>query len=375
MCTPDQRKALMSSLLIPLGMAIFPAILGRTALSSTPGQERLSTDLKRAGEVYKNIQVLKDLPASQLDGTMDFMAASLGVSCSYCHTNAMESDEKSTKETTRKMIVMTADLNKQWFSGFGVVNCYTCHRGRTEPGSIPEPIEPNPKTDTAATSATTPVPSLDSVIARYEKAAGGVETIDKLATLSLVGVQTVYGPGRSPESAAIEIYNKLPGKFLYRADLPEGPERRGFDGNSGWLSRNNDVHTLEAEALTRSSRDYDMMRYLRHKLAFSGVRVLGRDQIKDKDVIVVGAQSRDGSRVKLYFDAALGLLVRSAAQIKTPFGVLPDVIDFEDYKSVGGLMVPFRIRRSQPPAVVVWDFKQIKVNPPIDDSKFAIPGR
>jgi len=338
-------------------------------------QQRRATDTRRAGEAYKNIQVLKDLPASQLDGAMDFMAASLGVSCNYCHTSAMESDEKSTKETTRKMIVMTADINKQSFSGFGVVNCYTCHRGHTEPGSTPEPIQPNPKPDTGSNSASTPLPSLDSVIARYEKAAGGVATIENLATLLLAGVQTVYGAGPSPQSANIEIYNKAPGKFLYSADLLGGPERRGFDGESGWLSRNNDVHRLEAEALSRASRDSDLLAYLRLKQAFSGFRVLGRDKINDKDVIQVGALSRDGSRVRLYFDAALGLLVRSAAQNKTPFGLLPDVIDFEDYRSVGGLMVPFRIRRSQPPTVVVWDFKQVNINTPIEDSKFTIPGR
>jgi hypothetical protein len=375
MLTPDQRTTPVSSLLILLGMAIFAGITNRAAFSSPGAQQQRSPDLKRARDVYKNIQVLKDLPASQLDGAMDFMAASLGVSCSYCHAGAMDSDEKSTKETTRKMIVMTADINKQSFSGFNVVNCYTCHRGHTEPGSIPEPIEQAPKSGTGSTSDTTPLPSLDSVVAKYAKATGGLDTIDKLATLSLVGVQTVYGPGRSPESAPIEIYNKLPGKFLYRADLPAGPELRGFDGNSGWLSRNNDVHRLEAEALTQASRDCDLLKYTRHKDAFSGPRVLGRDKIKDKDVIVVGAQARDGSRVKMYFDATRGFLLRSAAQIKTPFGVLPDVIDFEDYRSVDGLTVPFRIRRSQPPTVVVWDFKQIKINPPIDDSKFAIPGR
>jgi len=375
MRTPDHQMWSMSSFLIISGIVTFTGITGRVALSSRSVQQRRATDTRRAGEAYKNIQVLKDLPASQLDGAMDFMAASLGVSCNYCHTSAMESDEKSTKETTRKMIVMTADINKQSFSGFGVVNCYTCHRGHTEPGSTPEPIQPNPKPDTGSNSASTPLPSLDSVIARYEKAAGGVATIENLATLLLAGVQTVYGAGPSPQSANIEIYNKAPGKFLYSADLLGGPERRGFDGESGWLSRNNDVHRLEAEALSRASRDSDLLAYLRLKQAFSGFRVLGRDKINDKDVIQVGALSRDGSRVRLYFDAALGLLVRSAAQNKTPFGLLPDVIDFEDYRSVGGLMVPFRIRRSQPPTVVVWDFKQVNINTPIEDSKFTIPGR
>jgi hypothetical protein len=346
---------------------------GQGVHSATGLQTPRSTDVKHAGEVFKNIQVLKDLPSSQLAGAMDFMAASLGVSCNYCHTSAMESDEKSAKETTRKMIVMTADLNKQWFSGFGVVNCYTCHRGRSEPASIPEAFELPTKPDTVSSSTLTPAPSVDLVMARYEMATGGVEAIDKLSTLLLVGGETVYGAGRSPESATIEIYNKAPDKFLYRADLPVGPERGGFDGKSGWLIHGHEVQRLEAEALLQTSRDWDLLRYLKLKQAFSGFRVLGREKIRDKDVILVGAAARDGSRVRLYFDAAGGLLVRSAAQIKTPFGVLPYIIDLEDFRSVAGLMLPFRIRRSQPPSVVVRDFRQIKVNEPIDDSKFAAP--
>jgi hypothetical protein len=364
----------MLSILILSGIAIMAGITGRSVLSAKGLQApRSPSDVKRASEVFKNIQVLKDLPASQLEGAMDFMAASLGVSCNYCHTDAMESDEKSTKETTRKMIVMTADLNKQWFSGFGVVNCYTCHRGRTEPASTPEPVELSPRPEIGSSVTPTPLPSPDLVLARYEQAAGGVEAIDKLSTLLLVGVQTVYLAGHSQESATIESYNKTPDKFMYRADRPDGRDRAGFDGKSGWVVHGNDVQRLEAEALLRTSRDWDLLMYVKLRQAFSGFRVLGREKIKDKDVILVGAVARDGSRVRLYFDAAAGLIVRSAAQIKTPFGILPDIIDLEDYRSVGGLVVPFRIRRSQPPTVVVREFKQIRVNEQVDDSKFAAP--
>src|SRR5262245_59651577 len=38
-----------------------------------------------APEKFKNIQVLKELPADDLDGVMRFMSASLGVQCQFCH--------------------------------------------------------------------------------------------------------------------------------------------------------------------------------------------------------------------------------------------------------------------------------------------------
>src|SRR5262249_48625936 len=42
---------------------------------------------KTAEQVYKNIQVLKGISASQLRPAMTFIAGSLGVSCEHCHTN------------------------------------------------------------------------------------------------------------------------------------------------------------------------------------------------------------------------------------------------------------------------------------------------
>src|SRR6266550_102027 len=77
-----------------------------TFSAQTPAAEQ-----KTAEQVYKNIQVLNGLPASELDGVMNFMSASLGVGCNHCHTDQWDSDMKSAKLAARKMIVMTRNLN------------------------------------------------------------------------------------------------------------------------------------------------------------------------------------------------------------------------------------------------------------------------
>src|ERR1051325_1192210 len=87
---------------------------------------------------FKNIQIFKGLPATQLDPTMAFISGSLGVRCNYCHvTTAFEKDEKQTKLTARRMIQMVLDLNKGSFNNQGAVSCYTCHRGKPTPVSVP----------------------------------------------------------------------------------------------------------------------------------------------------------------------------------------------------------------------------------------------
>jgi hypothetical protein len=95
-----------------------------------------------AAHRFKNIKVLKKLPADQLMGNMRVYARSLGVRCTFCHVETaprqgFERDDKPTKLTARKMIAMTANLNKREKALKGKVTCYTCHRGQHEPEPMP----------------------------------------------------------------------------------------------------------------------------------------------------------------------------------------------------------------------------------------------
>jgi hypothetical protein len=93
---------------------------------------------KTAGEVYKNIQILKDMPAPHLMEVMHAFKDGLGVKCSFCHVEgAFEKDDKPEKQTARKMLVMAMGINKDSFGGEHRVTCWTCHRGATEPESKP----------------------------------------------------------------------------------------------------------------------------------------------------------------------------------------------------------------------------------------------
>src|SRR5438105_1371240 len=91
---------------------------------------------KPVEQVRKNIQVLKGLPDSQLIPVMNFISSSLGVNCAYCHVRAgddwqFEKDDKPTKLTARKMMLMQFDINKNNKDILGGgVTCYTCHRGQ-----------------------------------------------------------------------------------------------------------------------------------------------------------------------------------------------------------------------------------------------------
>src|SRR5882762_8220914 len=93
------------SVSIALVVALVAAFLG--ARAQNPPQAGAAQNgaaaAKTASQHFKNIQVLKDIPADQLIPSMQFITASLGVECEYCHVeHAMDKDDKKTKVTARK---------------------------------------------------------------------------------------------------------------------------------------------------------------------------------------------------------------------------------------------------------------------------------
>jgi hypothetical protein len=100
---------------------------------------------------YKNLQVLpKDISTKDLQKIMvDEFQDGLGVTCGYCHAQEKDgslhldyaSDEKPEKLISRKMMLMSIEINKNYFQvdrpvlGSGVlsVTCFTCHQGAAHP--------------------------------------------------------------------------------------------------------------------------------------------------------------------------------------------------------------------------------------------------
>lgn len=92
-----------------------------------------------AEAVYKNIQIMKGVPAPRLQDVMTKLTRWLGVECAYCHVAGhFESDDQPAKQTARKMFTMVRAINHDNFPGTDPVTCWTCHRGAAKPQSLPQ---------------------------------------------------------------------------------------------------------------------------------------------------------------------------------------------------------------------------------------------
>jgi hypothetical protein len=352
----------------------------------------------------KNVKLLGDLPVSQFIPVMNYFASSLGRRCNFCHVNNngqwdYASDAKAEKNTAREMIKMVLETNKTFFKGNVEVQCYTCHRGRNTPQSVlplPLPVPspppgggqgqarpagtpagpggagtPGAQPQSSPTPRPTPTPA-EEIINKYIVAIGGQANIDKVRSRSMKALVT-NGPGNP---ISIEIYQAPPNKFYLRAVLDQGVFERGFDGQVGWEKSARGVRQLNPLEVSRSQGSINLWGNLKFKDQYIRLRTAGRDKVGDRDTYVVLASRSDTDVDRLFFDAETGLLLRRITYLRTMIATIPEQYDYEDYRDVDGLKLPFTIRVSTVEAgnpVGTRNFSEMKLNAPMDDAKFKMP--
>lgn len=323
---------------------------------------------------FKNVQVLKDLPADQLIAGMQFISASLGVECEFCHVrDAFEKDDKPSKKTARQMIEMTLAINTQNFRGDRAVTCNTCHRGSTRPVGIPmldsrapyvseaKPIN-EPTVQTASD-----LPSADDVLKKYMQALGGQVAIE--AVISRVETGTVRFS--SGPAFPVEILSKSPFKQTMIVHLPAGDSVTTFDGDSGWSSApGGPIRDLHQADLEGARLDADLQFTSHLKSSFQEFKVLRSERFADHDAVLLFAMNPTGPPLELYFDRDTGLLLRQTRFSDSPLGLNPTTIDYDDYKTFNGVQVPMHVTITRPNRTLDIHFDHVEQNTPVDDAKF-----
>jgi hypothetical protein len=336
---------------------------------------------KTVGQVQKNIQVLNSLPQSQLIPVMNYMGSSLGVKCTYCHVRKDDkwdfpSDEKPEKGTAREMIKMVQGINKGTFKGNPAVSCFTCHRGGTEPVRVPQlpiavPIPFAESVEATAAPKATP-PTADQILAKYTEALGGSALIDKVKTRSMKGTWLTS----NGISLGYEVYQTAPDKIYTVLNTPkQGMFERGFDGKTAWEKSSRGIRDLEGNELFYLKRYPDLFKDIKLQGQFTRISFGGKDKIDGNDVYVLRGLGIDGKGERLYFDAQTGLLLRRITTTPTLVGLIPEQVDYEDYRDVDGLKVPFTIRITSIDSFYssTRKFTEIKLNVPVDETKFNKP--
>jgi len=332
---------------------------------------------KKAEEQYKNIQVLKGIPADQLIPAMQFIATSLGVGCEFCHVEgAFDKDDKKPKVTAREMMTMMFAINKDNFEGHREVTCYSCHRGSTDPVGTPlvmmdeskrvgETKEAEGKSEGVEASG----PPADQLFDKYLQEVGGAAAIEKISSRVMKGTIS-FGDRNVP----IDIFSKDPDKRVSFTHTPEGDSVTAFDGHDGWLGiPGHAVREMHGPDIDAAAMDADLHFAAHLKTMFSEAKVRGTEKVGEGNAYVVIGQRDGKTPLQLYFDMQSGLLVRLVRYGETPLGRMPTQIDYADYRDAGGVKIPFRWTLARPGGRFTIQVSEVKENVPVDDAKFARP--
>jgi hypothetical protein len=258
-------------------------------------------------QTKKNIKVLQGLPSSQLIPVMAFMSNSLGVTCGQCHAKEWESDEKPAKETARKMIAMERDINTRNFDGKTVVTCNSCHQGHIRPNGVPSVA--NSGWNHAAASAVT-LPSADSLLSR-------LPSQPAVTTRVVNGTVERYNGRDDPKSGPFTL-TITSDKIDYKTDLSHPPEAK---------------RALAAFAFMANPK---------------ATRVIAADQI----------EMANGEIWTI--DEKRGVVIRRHRELTTPLGILPEEIEYDDWRDVGGAKLPFVTRWVRADYRVTFTVHEIK---------------
>lgn len=363
---------------ILLSICVAGAVLGSGlgTLWAQPSQPSTETATPKTTEqVYKNIQVLKGFPSDQLVPAMQFVAASLGVQCDFCHLeNAFEKDDKETKQTARKMMRMMFAINKDNFDGEQKVTCYACHRGSHKPLITPIITEEEgkfgaegkmPHEEPNAAS----LPSADQILGKYLQAVGGVDAAAGISTRIQKGTLTV-----GSENFPVEVVAKAPDKRVTMVRFPGGDSVTGTNGEEGWLSTpGRAVHDMSPAEVDAARMDAELFFPASLKGLFKEWHMEPQEQISGREAYVLAGTRDNLPPVQLYFDQQSGLLIRVLRFVETPLGRNPTVVDYGDYRDQGGVKTPFRWTIARPDNRFTVEIEHMQQNVPIKDDRFVRP--
>jgi photosynthetic reaction center cytochrome c subunit len=378
------------------------------AAQGTPPPQGPPTGGGRGGPP-KNLQVLKDVPQDQLQLTMQYIAASLGVQCNYCHVQGQnELDDKDTKKTARRMMKMVDELNATFFDGKPRVSCASCHNGRNRPvRTAPLAIEMTPEQAAAAAAGRgrggqggaggpgrgagpqepqVPTETVDQIVAKYVQALGGEQALQNAKTRVMTGTLTT----RDLLSANITVQEKGAGQYRIDIATQPNPTVRATNGTAAWTvgggrggggggGAPDAPRDLSGFQMQQGLRLADFGLALHMKERYSTLLVnKAYETINGRPVVVLTGTSYPNVTEQLSFDRESGLLLRRTVATGsggTGFNImnLGEQIDYSDYRDVGGIKVPHTVRHATWNQASTGKFTDVKINAPVADDVFAKP--
>jgi hypothetical protein len=203
-----------------------------------------------------------------------------------------------------------------------------------------------------------------------------VNAVGQADAVARAGAMVISGWDDRPEGRYGKVEITVAGSDRYRINLstPDGLTRQGLDGDVAWVASGDRVQQLSAPADVARMRRI-AMRYRPLKERPANLRVVGVERLADGDVYVAAAKIDAITTQTMYFDVVTGLLRRDVTTTETLLLPLEEQVEYDDYRDVSGVQMPFRVRTSDGASydTATRTFNDIRRGVTIDDAVFRPP--
>ncbi len=218
----------------------------------------------------------------------------------------------------------------------------------------------------------------DEIIAKYLTNVGGMDKIQAVTTLRRTGKIVLGGGFEAGVVQESKRPNKLRQEFVFQGMTGVN----AYDGKTGWKIEpwqgKKDPEALSEEEMKQIVEDADFDEALvNYRQKGNKVEFAGTEQVEGTDVYKLKVTLASGDLRYYYMDTDhyvpikidIKRMIRGAEQeFETTLG---------DYKAVAGWYLPYSIETTRKGSEDTQKitFEKIEANVPVDDGRFAKPGR
>ena len=217
------------------------------------------------------------------------------------------------------------------------------------------------------------LPPAAAVLDRFVEVTGGKAAYEKRHNQVAKGTLSLPAQGIS---GAMTLSAAEPSKMLMRVEIGAiGTMQDGVSGEIAW-----ELSPLQGPRIVEGAERADVLREARFNAPihwreqYSKVETIGAERAGEEDCIKVLLTPNDGGHPEtLYFSRKSGLLVKQTGTRATAMGDIPYENTSSDYRSVDGVLEPFKTTEKAAGQEVEVELSEMKYNADVPDATFDPP--
>jgi len=213
------------------------------------------------------------------------------------------------------------------------------------PAAPAKPATPAAPTQPAA-PAQPAVPTNDKlpegkeVLAKFVKATGGVEALEKFKTRVTEGTMEMKPMGIN---AKFKLVQASPVQMKMTLEIDGmGTVEQGTDGTRAWEDNPmSGPRLLSGDELEEAKRQADFLIDAHPEKTYTEMKTMGIEKVGDAECYMVELKTKTGNPRIHYYDKNSGLLVRMKLKAKNQMGEFETDSIVTDYREVDGVKLPY----------------------------------